>query len=232
MQCTKTAYSLVQCFVFVILLSGCSAGMQARSVDVNNAQLVDPSLLRKGTGNHALYQYTNPKMNIKQYSKIMIDPVQIDRQRELNANDLENYQKLANNGYIYLTRELQQDYRLVQSPEPGVMRIQAAIVDIDTSKPVRNVTSTILPVGIGLSALKYAASGKLSGVGEITIEIKLTDATTGELIVAALDKRVGGKDFKSFIDVWHHADAALQYWAQQLRYELCLGRSGTGCNKS
>ena len=47
--------------------------------------------------------------------------------------------------------------------------------------------------------MKYGASGKQSGVGEITGEFKVTDAMTGELLGAALDRRVGGKDVKGVL---------------------------------
>lgn len=221
----------VVCIILCLLLGGCSASMQARSVDVKESLLVNPSILKKGSGDQALYRYVNPKTDIKQYSKVMIDPVLIEKQGELDAKELENYQKLANNAYIFLTRELRQDYRIVLIPEPGTLRVQMAIIDADSSKPVRNVTSSIIPIGIVISLASYGATGKQTGVGEITVEFKITDAMSGELLGAALDRRVGGKDVKGVFDSWHHADAGLQFWAQRLRYVLCTGRAGTGCVK-
>ena len=231
MKTIVTTSVTVTFFALALLLGGCGAGMQARSVDVKEALLVNPDILKKGTGDQALYRYVNPKVDIKQYSKAMIDPVLIEKQGELDAKELENYQKLANNAYVYLSKELQQDYQIVQSPEPGAIRVQMAIIDADSSKPVRSVTSSIVPIGIGISLAKYGATGKPSGVGEITSEFKITDAMSGELLGAGLDRRVGGKDFKGVFDSWHHADAALQYWAQRLRYVLCMGRGGSGCVK-
>ena len=119
----------------------------------------------------------------------------------------------------------------MQLPEEGTMRLQMAIIDADKSKVVRNVTSTVLPVGVGISLVKYAATGKQTGVGEIPPEFKVSDAMTGELMGAALDKRVGGKDITGTFDTWHHADAALKYWAQRTRYVLCTRRGDTGCIK-
>ena len=40
------------------------------------------------------------------------------------------------------------------------MRLQLAIVDADSSKPVRNLLSSVSPIGIGLNLLKYGATGK------------------------------------------------------------------------
>lgn len=214
-----------------MLLGGCRAGMQARDVDVKQSLLVNPSILVKGSGDQALYRYINLQADIKQYTKIMIDPVLVDKQGELDAKERENYQKLANNAYVYLNQELKQDYKIIQTPEPKALRIQMAIIDADSSKPVCNITSTIIPIGIGLSLVKYGATGKQSGVGEITGEFKVTDAMSGELLGAALDRRVGGKDIEGIFDTWHHADAAVQYWAKRLRYVLCIGRGSTDCVK-
>ncbi len=229
MQTVKTAGSLLAFVLFASLLGGCGPSMQARSVDVKESLLVNPSLLEKGTGEQALYRYVNPAADVKKYTKIMIDPVLIAKDAQLDAKEQENYQKLANNAYVYLTKELEQDYKIVNTPGPDTMRLQTAIIDADSSKPVRNITSSIMPIGIALSTLKYAATGKPSGVGEITMEMKITDADTGQLLGAALDRRVGGKDPKGLFNTWYNADSAMQYWAKRLRYVLCTERGGTDC---
>jgi hypothetical protein len=231
MKNITTVCIMLSLFVVATLLSGCGPSLHARSVDVNQSPLVNPSILEKGTGEQALYRYLKPNVDFTQYTKIMIDPVMIAKDGELDAKERENYQKLANNAYVYLTKALEKDYQIVQSPEPGTMRIQLAIIDADSSKPVRNVLSSVMPIGIGLSLVKYAATGKPSGVGEITGEIKITDAMTGDLLGAALDRRVGGKDVKGIWDTWYNADAALEYWAQRTAYVLCTERGGTDCQQ-
>lgn len=173
----------------------------------------------------------NPKADFKQYNKIIIDQVIIMKDGELDQKELENYQILANNAYVYLTQELQKDYQIVKDPGPGTMRLQAAIIDADNAKPVRNTLSTFMPIGMGVSLIKYTATGKQSGVGEITSQMKVTDAITGELLGAGLDRRVGGKEIKELWSKWHNADDALQYWAKRARYALCEQRGGTNCEK-
>jgi hypothetical protein len=227
----KAIGSLVMLFVVAFMLGGCGASMQARKVEVQQSMLVNPSILQKGTDDQALYRYIKPDVDIKQYTKIMIDPVLIAKDGELDPKEQENYQKLANNAYVYLTKALEKDYQIVQAAEPGTMRLQLAIIDADSSKPVRNLLSTVMPIGIGLSLIKYGATGKQSGVGEITGEMKVTDAMTGDLLAAALDKRVGGKDVKGIYDTWYNADSALQYWAQRVSFMLCTERGGSDCVK-
>jgi hypothetical protein len=224
---------LVSAFIGA-LLGGCAGSYQARSVELteNDSPLVNPDILKKSSGEgEALYRYVNPDLDIKKYTKIIVEPVLVRKDGKLDEEELKNYQTLANNAYVYLTKALEKDYQIVQSPEPGTLRVQMAIVDADPSAPVRNALSTFMPIGMGISLIKYAATGKQSGVGEITVEMKVTDAESGELLGAALDRRVGGKDVKGIWDTWFNADAALQYWAQKLAYTLCGMRGGTDCIK-
>jgi hypothetical protein len=215
-----------------VLVIGCGVGShQARNVGLENSPLVNPKIFAEGSGDQALYRYVNPKIDIKKYDKIIIDPVMVQKDGELDSDELQNYQTLANNAYVYLAQELDKDYKIVKTPEPGAFRVQMAIIDADSTKPVRNTLSTVFPVAIGLSVVRYAATGKQSGVGEITVEMKITDANTGELLGAALDRRVGGKQLTELWSSWHNADDALQYWAKRLSFVLCDMRGGSNCVK-
>jgi PBP1b-binding outer membrane lipoprotein LpoB len=217
---------VVMSALMAAMLGGCAGSYQARSVDVKGATLVNPDILQEGKDDQVLYRYVNPKADVKQYTRIMIDPVLVKKDGELDKEELQNYQNLANNAYVYLGKELEQDYMVVKAPEPGTMRIQMAIIDADSSKPVRNTLSTFVPIGMAVSLIKYSATGKQSGVGEITVEMRITDAATGELLGAALDRRVGGKDIGTLWSSWANADDSLKFWAQKLRYALCDMRGG------
>lgn len=210
-------------------LGGCAGSYQARSVDLKESPLVNPSILVEGSGDQALYRYVNQKADIRKYDRVMIDPVIIYKDGEMDKDQLENLQTLANNAFVYLTKELEQDYTVVKSPEPGTLRVQWAIIDADSSKPARNTISTISPIGIGLNIVKMSVTGKQMGVGEITLQMKVTDASTGDLLGAALDRRVGGKTITKLWSSWYNADEALKYWAKKMRFALCDTRGGTNC---
>jgi len=214
-----------------LLLGGCGASHQARSVEIKESLLINPAILEKGTDDQALYRYVNPKADLKSYSKVMIDSVIMSKSTDIDASDTENYQKLVNNAFVFLNDELKKDYAIVSAPEPGALRIQMAIIAADSSKPVRNFLGTVFPIGVAVSAVKYSATGKPSAVGEITVELKITDAATGELLGAAVDKRVGGMNIKGTWDTWMTADDALHYWAKKVAYVLCEKRGSTGCVK-
>ena len=228
----KIAVMLVMVVAAALQLGSCGVGSyQARSVDLRESPLVNPDILVQGSDDKALYRYVNPKADVKQYTKVIIDPVLVYGYAGLDKDELENHQKLANNAFIYVTQELEKDYRIVKASESGTLRIKMAIVNADSAKPVRNTFSTLIPVGIGLSIVKYAATGKQVGVGEITMQMKITDASTGELLGAALDRRVGGKELSKLWSSWNNADDALKYWAKRLSFTLCEMRGGVKCVK-
>jgi len=195
MKIINRAALAIMSVITLAQLGGCGASYHARSVDLKEATLVNPALLKKGGEGRALYRYVKPKIDLKKYTSILVDPVLVRKDHELDKEEQENYQKLANNAYAYLIKEMEKEFTLIKSPEQGAARIQMAISDIDTSSPVRLVTSSILPIGVAASLVQYGVTGEQSAVGEITMEMRVTDAGSGELLGAALDRRVGGKSW-------------------------------------
>jgi len=212
----------------LVLLAGCGSSYHARDMKLQ-CTLVNPAVLEKGTGDQALYRYINHKVDVLKYNKILLDPVVITKDGTLDAETRANYQRLANNAYVFLSRELGKDYKLVKAAEPDCMRVQMGIMDADPSQPVRNVLASLTPIGMAMNLVEYSTSGKQSGAGEISVELKVTDAQSGELLGAMVDRRVGGEHISS--DTWSDADAGLQWWAKRMRYVLCMGRSPKGCVK-
>ena len=212
------------------LLGGCAGSYQARSVDLKpDTILVNPDVFQKGEADQVLYRYVNPAVDFKSYTKVIIEPVLIYKQAELDAGQLENYQKLANNAFVYLNQELATQLTVVTVPGPNTIRLQFAIVDAERSAPVRNLLSTLSPIGIGLNIVKYTITGKQMGVGEITAEMRATDAATGQLLAAGYDRRVGGKAAQGIYETWYNADQALQYWAKKSAWFICDAKGGTTC---
>lgn len=230
MKKTRIIALFVMCIFVTGIFIGCSGSYGARSVKKNTV-FVNPKMLEKGTGDQALYRYVNPDISLAEYSRVIIEPVIIYRKAQMSDSELKNYKVLANNAYYYLKKELKKDYRIVRRSRSNTLRVQFAIIEADTSKPVRNLVSSVVPISIGVSLAKYAATGKQTGVGEITGEIILTDAETGELLGAALDRRVGGKSVEGIYDTWSNADDALKFWAKKMRYVLCTERGGSDCVK-
>lgn len=229
---------------FALMMSGCMATKQARDVE-NKGFLVNPEILTKGEGDEALYRYRNPKADWKKYSQIALESVKFAKPEKASAEEVADIQKLASNFNQYLLAELSRDYTIVDltgkviSPQlvgaarqgGATLKLETAIINPDKSNPTMDVISTLMPIGLGISIIKDFATGKPTSVGEISGEMKFTDSSTGELLAAALDKRVGGKSFSNMFSSWGDANSAMEFWAKKVRYALCMERKDPACEK-
>ncbi|MBF0552106.1 MAG: DUF3313 domain-containing protein [Deltaproteobacteria bacterium] len=223
----RVSIALIVTVMMALMIAGCEASKQARGVD-EKVTLVDPALLQEGKSGQALLRYVNPNIDVRRYTKVMLDPVVISTPEGASEADVADLQKLVSNGHIVMRQELSKDYQIVDRPGPGTMRIQAGLLNAQKSKPVRLITS-VTPIGAGVSLVKNFTTGKPTGVGEITGEIKITDAATGEIIGEAVDKRVGGKNPNEVFNTWADANHAIEFWAKKLRFFLCTERRGGNC---
>jgi hypothetical protein len=109
-------------------------------------------------------------------------------------------------------------YELTDRPGPDVIRIRVAITDLSPSKPGMSAVSTVLPIGLGLSIVKKAATGKHTGVGETSMEMEVVDSLTNERFAAAIDEYSGGK--LSGLTKWGSAEEAFKFWTERIRKRL------------
>ena len=82
--------------------------------------------------------------------------------------------------------------------------------------------SSILPIGIAISGLKYLATGANTAVGSAGVECEGVDSVTGERLFAAVDSRVGRKVTGKFdkLEKYRTVEDAFAYWAQKLSQRL------------
>lgn len=207
------------------LCAACASSQRARNVDIN-----DPSLHRMLTqglvlertddSEKALYVYQGKDLPKVRYTKLLLDPVMISKQGNLDESDAANYQALADNSFQLVRKELSQDFEIATEPGPGTFRLQLAILDAESASRVRRVLASASPVGRGLSLASYVVTGKPTAVGEITVEILITDSQSGKVLGAGIDRRVGTEDIRAAVDVWATANDALATWAKRLREQL------------
>jgi hypothetical protein len=226
--------------LMVVLSVGCASTKQARSMEQSGFLGDLYPKMQKGKDGEALLLYKNPRVaDIPRgtYKKVLLEPVTIwgapaaehDPARQKELHDV------ADMLYSLMYENLSKDYEMVSAPGPNTLRIQAAITRADRSYVVLRAVSTIpAPMNVFAlgSLLKDLGTGKPLFVGEASIEGKISDAATGEILAASADRRVGKRhlDSKSF-DSWDDVHKTLAFWAEQLRYRLCQERGGTDCTK-
>ena len=212
------------------ILTGCTTTKQARDVK-HKGYLVDASILSKGGEGEALYRYLNPKADWASYSNILLDPVITLRQAELAKEGLprEDLQRMANNFYALIYKELDEDYEMVKMPGPRTLRVQVALTDLQASWATTDTVTSVIPVGIALSASKDFITGKPAFVGEASVEVKVTDARTGQLLGAGIDRRVGGDQIEASVDSWDDVNKIMGLWSKWFRFRLCKLRGERDC---
>ena len=225
---------MVVVVVALSILCGCSQTRHARNVETSGFLAHAYPLMHEGKKGESLLIYRNSKFFklVKTYKKIQLDPVTIWRGKKsqfegVSQADLQN---IANRFYSTLYLELEKDYEMVDHPDPDTFRMQVAITKVEEGTVALEVMSKVVPKARMASTAKTILTGKPAFVGEASIEGKLTDASTGELMAAAVDRRVGGKhlnadSFDSWGDVYHIMD----FWSKGIRFKLCQQRGGTNC---
>jgi hypothetical protein len=217
----------------VTTLTACKTTRQGRSVE-NSGFLTDYSQLHEGEGDESKLIYIATNVAWTKYTKIYIEPVQLWKSEDTNSPlgelSAENQKMLVDTFYTALHDQLQKSYSIVDKPGPDTLVVRTAVTEAKKSGPVRNLVSTIMPIGLGLSILKAAAFGKGIGVGDVQVEMELLDGETNQRLAAAVDRRVGTKALRTKFDgSWGDVRLGFDYWAERLEErltELRAGKSG------
>ena len=128
---------------------------------------------------------------------------------------------MLNYFYNKLYVELSKRYELVDKPGPETVRIQVAVTDYEQSWVALNMISTVIPQLRAVSTLKMLATEKPAFVGAAQIEVKLSNAQTGDIVAAGVDRWVGGKKLTKGIDNWTDVKNAFDWWSELTVHRLC-----------
>lgn len=175
----------------------------------------------------AQLRYVDPAASFTQYRKVLIPPVTFwgDDGTKLSAED---QQKLVDFFHTELEQQLSSKFEVVQEPGPGVLSVQVALVDADSSTPVMRSISMLLPQARVLGRVRYMATGSYGWIGGATAEAKIVDAVSGRVLAAAVDRRIGGSNVKNAAQwEWGDTENAMKFWSQQLAERLASWTAGT-----
>jgi hypothetical protein len=208
---------------FLVVSIGCAPTIQKRGVPTSGF-LKDYSQLREGKGDEALMVYLNKSVNFHVYDSILIDPVAIivSEDSDMAKVSAEDRQKMANYFYAVLEQDLSKNYIIASKPGSLTMRLRVALTDIKSSQVVMDTLSTILPIGLAVDMISYAATGTHTYVGGANAEMELLDSVTGQRLAAAVDGRSGRKITGQFdkFSQWKDVKDACDFWAQRIALRL------------
>jgi hypothetical protein len=216
--------------ILSMLVLACAATKEARDVRRAKAGFLDDySMLEENPGPGPRLRYLREGVDWKRYDKMLLDPVQFWKASDVKATLSEaERQGLVNYFHSTFYGRMSRDFEMVSLPQPNTLRVSIAFTRLGNRSVTLDTVSTYVPQMRLMSEIKTIFTGKPAFVGEAAFEGKIKDAHTGELLAAAVDKRVGGKTVKN-TDSWADVKNAIDYWIESLAYDACTLRGGTNC---
>ena len=204
----------------VIALAGCAQRAPAPRPLRTSGFLDDYTVLREGGPGEVRHVYRNPDANWARYSKVLLEPVTLWRsgRKSLEPVPKEDMLRLVEDFQGAVRARLGRDFRFVERPGPGVLRVRLAITDADASDPVLDVLSA--PRGTGRP--HPAGAGPLDAetrrfLESAVIEGEIRDAKSNVLLAAGVEsRRPGASPFRT----WAEVDQAFAFWADRLSTRL------------
>ena len=220
-------------FALPALLSACTTTQAAKPELVGGrCAYLAPSVCSKLVpGDGVALRYRAPNVDWKKYSKVFVSPVLSygGEERKIPAQDS---QFLAN--YMHEAFEQQfaaKGFQVVEDPGPGVIKVQAAIVDPEAATPILRTVSMVVPQARALATLKLLATDSYPFVGGVGGELEVTDSQTGELLGAGVDRRIGGGNITTAAQwQWGDAENVMDHWAELTATRLKNLHDGTAPN--
>jgi Protein of unknown function (DUF3313) len=208
--------------VLLLLLLAAVACARPRPVPPPDTSgfLDDYSLLREGGANELHLIYRNPKADWHAYNAVMLEPVTLWRsgRRSLQPVPQEDLLRLVTDFQSAVRAHLEKDFRFVDQPGTGVMRIRLGITDARASDPVLDV----LTASRGTGRPHPAGSGALDPetrrfLESAAIEGEIRDSQTNVLLAEGVDRR--RREIPAS-ETWAEVDRAFDFWAERMSAKL------------
>lgn len=194
------------------------------------AKNVDPSLHFLGNdfgkmtavaGAKERYTWRNPAFDPKNYSAVIIDPTVV-WQADAMAKDAgvapEELAAVAKHFDQVLLKAMQSiDFPVKEAAAPRTLRISAAITQVKASNPTVNTITSVLPVGILMTLGRKAVGSTDPSVGSCSIEMRFSDAMTGETLGLFADHKEGDKYDSANFHKLGQTEKAEDQWAEGIR---------------
>ncbi|WP_017222611.1 DUF3313 domain-containing protein [Moritella dasanensis] len=116
--------------------------------------------------------------------------------------------------------------QIVDTATEKTLHLSIAISNVETPNPILAVTSSIVPVSLGISVISKITTGEHTNVGSASIELMVSDENNKPLI-AAIDRRTGNKDFGTMIDSLDDTKDVIDWWIKRLGETFMQGKTAS-----
>jgi hypothetical protein len=189
-------------------------------VTVDGLHRMDNSVMALG--------YMKPDLDLRQYTKIMLDPVTVAYQKDpgdrrssvlsgqesnfaLRPSQMDDLKSWFQEAVVEALTE-DDGYEIVETPAPDVLLVTAKLIDLIVRIPTQNTS------GRSRSAT--------SSYGEVTLIVEARDSETGEILARAADRqdptRTGARSLTQVSTVFVKNDTRtlFRHWADLMRQRL------------
>lgn len=218
----------------LLLIFACASGKKqpAQPVDGQAAQQPAPVTQEGGAKNFlgsyydkmqpgpeggAQKRWVKPGVDFSRYNKLMVETVVFYLAQDSDYKGIEpnEMKELSDKFNSTLVNTLKEKYPVVTQPGPDVAVIRFAITDLEQSSPVLSGVTSVVPIGLGISAIKRGTKGSWTGSGATGGALMVLDSTTNDVIAVAEDRRTAS--FGERFSAWGSAEEAFKFWAERLR---------------
>ncbi len=215
---------LLVCFILI----GCATTKQAKKVEPSG--FLSPEIyakMSKGDRENLepAMRYAAKDVDFRKYNKIMLDPIVYFGGPKKKGEGIppEDSQRILDYAFSKIHKAIEDSpyFEIATSPGPGTIRLQFAFVDLGQSNVTMGAISTYIPQVSLITMLATMASDKPAFTGQLGVEFKVTDSSTGKLLIAGIDKRYGGKKVGKGTDSWKDVFNIIDYYSEVIEYRLC-----------
>jgi hypothetical protein len=185
-------FSLMGSMTVLAALAGC-ASTQPSARTPSSSFLSDYSRLESVSDTS--HRYINPKYNLGDYSKFIVDRVEVrfPSGHETGIGDWDELEKLRTYMRSAMVKEIGYNWKVVSQPGPATARIRIALTNVK--------------------------SASILELGGVSMEAEIVDTQTGEQIAALIDSRRRGRQLGEYYK-WDAAKAIMDEWARQFYRRL------------
>ncbi|HNJ77261.1 MAG: DUF3313 domain-containing protein [Rhodocyclaceae bacterium] len=216
----------------VIALAGCAGGGVSQgdgaAVVPSSGFLSDYSKLRPVDGVDGTYRYIDTTANLRAYTKVMIDPVQVflTPNPDYKGMQPDAMKRMTDAFRMEFVGALASGYQVVNQPGPDVLRVRIAITGVQPTSPALGVTDFI-PIK-ALFNVARDASGNAPQVAEMSAEVEVLNPA-GRVVGAAVSTRKADKTLPQGESItWADLQSIAASWGKGMRQNLDRMRSPAG----
>lgn len=182
--------------------------------------LPDYTRLKPVEGREGVLRFVDPSIDLRPYSKIYIDPVQVVVSTENGYKGVQPdvLKRMADSFKDAFVKALASGYQIVPAPGPDALSIRLAITGIQPVSPPLGVTDFI-PIKAIFNAGR-AAAGDAPRVAELSAELEVLDGK-GSQAAAVVATRKAEKNLPQNDRItWNDLTPIVDAWSKNFRAAL------------